>query len=214
MDLTFDREARKFLLLLIFADICFILLHGANGMHLISNRLFSIQKDFGFPEMYQYIKESWIVVLLLMTAINTSQVIYYAWSSLFMYFLLDDSLQIHERLGDYLANYFELQPMFNLRALDFGELIVSMFFGFLIFSFIGLTYMFSDRIAKERSKHLFILVLFVAFFGIVVDMLHIAIPFVTPLWTLIEDGGEMIIMSIIVCYVFELKSEPDGSPRI
>lgn len=122
-----------------------------------------------------------------------------------IYLLLDDSLQIHEKFGSYLANYFDVQPMFRLQAKDFGELSVSMFFGFLLFTFIGVSYLFSDHIAKQISKHLFILVMSLAFFGVLVDMFHAAIPWGKPIWGLIEEGGEILIMSIIVWYVFDLK---------
>jgi hypothetical protein len=200
-----EKESTKFLFLLLIADLAFILLHGVYMVHFVSNPLFSIEKDLGYAEVYQYIKEFWIVVLLFITAIKRSHIIYFAWSLLFMYLLLDDSLQIHENFGRYLVNYFDFHAMFYLRAQDFGELSVSMLFGFLLFTFIGISYLFSDHIAKQISKHLFILVMSVAFFGVLVDMLHIAIPWGKSIWGLIEDGGEMLIMSIIVWYVFDLK---------
>ncbi len=52
---------------------------------------------------------------------------------------------------------------------------------------------------------LFILLL--AFFGVFFDMVHVAIPWGESLWGIIEDGGEMLTMSIIVWYVFNLKIE-------
>lgn len=208
MNFHLEKESTKLLFLLLLADFAFILVHLYYKMHLVLDSLFSIEMDFGYAEVYQYIKEYWIVVLLFMTAIKRSHIIYFAWSLLFLYLLFDDSLQIHEKFGVYLANYFELHPMFHLRARDFGELIVSMLFGFLLFTFIGASYLFSDHIAKQVSKHLFILVMFVAFFGVLVDMLHIAIPWGDTLWGLIEDGGELLVMSIIVSYVFDLKTDP------
>ncbi len=201
-----EKETTKFLFLLLIADLSFMLIHVIYKMDLISNSLFSIEKDRGYAEIYQYIKEFWIVVLLFITAIKRTHIIYFAWSLLFMYLLLDDSLQIHEKFGRYLVNYFNFQPMFSLRAQDFGELSISMFFGFLLFTFIGISYLLSDHIAKKISKHLFLLVMSVAFFGVLVDMLHIAIPYGKSMFGLIEDGGEMLIMSIIVWYTFDLKA--------
>lgn len=208
MNFQIENESTKLLVLLLIADFGFILLNCAyylvhGGM--ASNPLFSIQKDGGYAEVFQYIKEFWIFVLLLMLAVKKSQVNYLAWSVLFVYLLLDDSLQIHERFGSYLVGYFEFQPMFQLRAQDFGELAVSMFFGFFIFTFIGVSYWFSDNIAKKTSKHLLILVISMVFFGVVVDMAHIAIPWGKSIWGLIEDGGEMMVMSIIFWYVFHLR---------
>ena len=48
----------------------------------------------------------------------------------------------------------------------------------------------------------------VAFFGVVVDMLHAAMPWGRCVWGLVEDGGEMLMMSIIVWYVFDLEADP------
>ena len=207
MNLYFKIESTKLLLLLFLTDFTFILLHCFHLKHFLSNILFSIEKDFGYAEIYQYIKEYWIIVLLFMLAIKRDYIIYFAWTLLFIYLLCDDSLRIHEKFGHYLADYFEFKPMFQLRAQDFGELAVSIFFGFLLFTFIGISYLFSDNIAKQISKHLFILIMFLAFFGIVIDMLQIAISWGTAIWGLIEEGGEMLTMSVITWYVFNLEIE-------
>lgn len=214
MGFDLKKQTSKLLLLLLIADLVFVLLHSFRLMDLIWNPLFSIEKDRSYGEMYQYIKELWIVVLLFILTIQRSRVIYFAWSLLFLYLLFDDSLQIHEQGGRYLADYLGLQPMFNLGAKDFGEIIVSMFFGLFLFTFIGIAYLFSDNVAKTISKKLFILVMSVAFFGVVVDMIHIAIPWGRLMWGLLEDGGEMIIMSIIVWYVFALPAESESTTHV
>lgn len=151
------------------------------------------------------------MLLLFGMAIKRKHLVYFAWSLLFLYFLLDDSLQIHERLGSDLANYFEFQSVYQLRALDYGELVVSMFFGVFLFSFIGFSYLYSDSTAKLVSKHLFILVMFMVFFGVLVDMVHSAIPWGKSISGLIEDGGEMMIMSVILWYVFDLELSSEES---
>ncbi len=204
MNFNIDKNSNKLLILLLLTDLALILIH-IYKMPFLGPTPFNIEKDRGYAELFQYFKEYWIVLLLFIIAIKRTHIIYFAWSILFTYLLFDDSLQIHEKLGYYLANYFDLQPRFNLRAVDFGELGVSFFSGLILFSFIGWAYLRSDSAAKQISKHLFILVLFMAFFGILVDMMHIAIPWGKSMWGLIEDGGEMIIMSIIVWYVFDLK---------
>ena len=207
----FGKIYNKFLILLLVTDFVFILLHCLFSLHFISDPLFSIGRDFGYAEIYQYIKEYWIMLLLFGMAIKRKHLVYFAWSLLFLYFLLDDSLQIHERLGSDLANYFEFQSVYQLRALDYGELVVSMFFGVFLFSFIGFSYLYSDSTAKLVSKHLFILILFMVFFGVLVDMVHSAIPWGKSISGLIEDGGEMMIMSVILWYVFDLELSSEES---
>jgi hypothetical protein len=206
MVVNFEKESTKFLFLLLIADFAFILIHIFYMNHFISSRLFSLEKDFGYAEVYQYIKELWIVALLSTISIKRKHIIYFAWALLFTYFLFDDSLRIHELFGSRLVHHFHFQPMFSLRAQDFGELCTSILFGSLLFIFIGISYIFSNHTGKQISKTLFILVLALVFFGIVVDMLHIAIPFAKPVFGLIEDGGEMLVMSIIVWYIFKLDN--------
>ncbi|PVV10335.1 MAG: hypothetical protein B6D82_12620 [gamma proteobacterium symbiont of Ctena orbiculata] len=206
MNSLFKKGSTKLLILLLLADLAFIVVHIIFELFLKSNTLFSINRDLGYAEVYQYIKEFWILVLLFVLAVKSKRLIYFSWSVLFLYLLLDDSLQLHENIGSYLANHHQLQPVFRLRAQDLGELMVFVSVGFLLFSFVGGAYFYSDDSGKEISKHLFILVISLAFFGGLVDMLHIAVSFGKPVFALIEDGGEMIIMSIIVWYVFDIRS--------
>ena len=207
-----DNSPITLLALLFSADLVFILVHVVYLHGWLWNPLFSIEMDRGYAEVYQYIKEYWIVLLLFILAIKTKQGIYLAWSALFMYLLLDDSLEIHEKLGEYLAGYFDFQPGLNLHAHDFGELAVSILFGSILFLTVGFAYVHCKRVQKKVSRRLFILVLLLAFFGVVVDMLHVALPWRESVLGIIEDGGEMLIMSIIVSYVFYLEPEAETLP--
>jgi hypothetical protein len=65
--------------------------------------MFAITKDLGYPEIYQYIKELWIVVLLLSVLIKTRVGSYSVWALIFLYILIDDALRIHETYGLYIA---------------------------------------------------------------------------------------------------------------
>jgi len=205
-NISIDKKSPNLLYLLLQADLVFILFHCFYLIDIVTNPLFSIEKDMAYAEIYQYIKEYWIVVLLFLLAIKERHIIYLSWSLLFMYLLLDDSLQIHERFGSFLVEYYNFKPMFELRAQDFGELSVIILIGLFLFTFIGASYLFIDNPEKKISKNLFTLVVVLAFFGVLVDMIHIAIPWGKNMWGLIEDGGEMVIMSVIVWYTFRLKN--------
>lgn len=205
-----NKNSNKLLILLILTDVIFVLAHILYSLNLVSNPLFSIERDFGYAEAYQYIKEYWIVLLLGLIIIQKKHLIYLAWNSLFFYILIDDFLQIHERLGKFLSDNYHLQHKLGLRAQDFGEIIVLLFFGTILFLFIGLTYLRSNPVAKKISKNLFILILFAAFFGIFVDILHVITPWGKSILGLIEDGGEMIIISIIVTYLFHLTEKKEA----
>lgn len=88
-----ETSASSFLLLLLVADFAFIFLHFLLEMTPILNRpLYSLEKDRGYPEFYQYVKELWIIVLLLSVCVRTRAVGYIAWIMLFGYLLCDDAL--------------------------------------------------------------------------------------------------------------------------
>ena len=216
MGFDFKKEDNRLLLLLLLTDLIFILVHflyridAVYDINIISNNpLFSIEKDWGYPELFQYIKEYWIIILLVILSFVNKHIIYFSWTLLFIYLLLDDSLQFHENIGDYLVNTFNIQPMFNLRAQDLGELLVSAFFATFLFSFIAISAFFSSTKERILSLHLSILVFLLAVFGVIVDMLHQAVPCCTSMWALMEDGGEMVIMSFILWYIFGFKVSMD-----
>jgi len=214
--MTFDLEKNttKLLALLLLADCIFILLHIPHTMQIITNPLFSIGRDMGYAEVYQYIKIYWIVLLLLYIVVKRKRLIYFAWFLLFLYLLIDDTLRVHETMGRHIVSYFEYQPAFGLRAQDFGELSVSFFFGTLLFTFIAIAYLQSDNKGKQRSKHLLALVMLLAVFGVAMDMIHSMASWGSDLWGLIEDGGEMLVISIIVWYVFNIDiSRKDTTPK-
>ena len=208
MKFTFDKHTNKLLLLLLVVDIFFIIIHIFYSFGFTSDWRLSIAEDFSYGEVYQYIKELWIIVLLLLLCKTRNSSVFSSWVLLFIYLLLDDSLRVHEEIGRVMVRSFDFQPMFQLRAQDFGELAVTVLFGGILFSIIGVSYYFSSEWSRHVSIRLFILVMMLALFGVVVDMIAIATG--AEFWSVLEDGGEMIIMSIIVCYCFGLR-EPSQS---
>ena len=111
-----ERGATALLLLLISADLAFIVLHVVNQAlpeHL-QNPLLRIDKDQTYPELYQYVKYLWIVLLLMYLAVKQRAVQYWAWILLFAYFLSDDSLRIHEQVGRHISHSFNFTPPFGL----------------------------------------------------------------------------------------------------
>jgi hypothetical protein len=202
----------KFLGLFLATDIVFIIIHIFYlNTDLVSNPYFSIEQDRGYAEFFQYIKEYWIALLLGWLGLRNRSILYGAWSLLFLYLLLDDSCSVHEKLGLTIGNKLSLLPTFNLRSADLGELIVSAGVGLFFLVLIAIAYRFGDRLSRKTSRHLVTLLFALALFGIVIDLLHIALPF--PSWAdflgLLEDGGEMVVMSIIAWLVFSVSERSE-----
>lgn len=218
---SFTNQSIRLFCLFLVTDIAFMLLHLIYSYSgLTKNKNFSLETDRGFSEVFQYIKEYWIALLLGILALRTGIFLYGIWSLLFVYLLLDDAAEIHEKLGEIISTNFGFPAMLNLRAQDFGELAVSGTVALVFLILITLTYRFADYTCRRVSHNLIILLFVLAFCGIFLDLIHIAVnsPALDPFLTLLEDGGELVVMSFIACYVFSLfeflQSEAEKWKRV
>ena len=126
---------------------------------------------------------------------------YFAFLFIFIYYLADDSLGIHEFFGRMLARRSDLQPAFGLRVRDFGEIGTWAFFGVPLLGF--LFFALWRSVGRHRSVGLTLTAWFfvLAFFGGVVDMLHILASDHRALYRIagfVEDGGEMAVVVVIL----------------
>lgn len=202
-----DKSKYKLLVLLVLTDFLLIVLHILyTHTDFSSNRLFSIEQDLGFAEIFQYIKEYWIGLMLLWLALKIRSFLFLVWSLLFFFLLCDDALSFHEFGGAMLAKYFNLKGSW---AREIGELGVFIVMGVIFFSIIGISHYFSKQRFREISKHLAILIVALAFFGIFMDAVHSLFKYTkaSDFLLLIEDGGEMLVMSLITWYVFNIDQE-------
>lgn len=200
-----------FLLLLLLADVAFVMLHILHTWTgLAPNPMLSIERDRGHAEIFQYLKEYWIASLLVLLAVRRQKLLYLSWAPLFAYFLLDDSLKIHEKLGAFVSYRYGFDAALGVRSQDLGELVVTGFFGVLLFSLIGAAHYLSGPVERRVSRQLLLLVAALVFFGIGVDLLKqlSGQSPVRPLLGMLEDAGEMIVMSVIAWFVFRLVSYP------
>lgn len=204
-----EHSALLFLILLLCADLAFIVLHSIHILTpFLSNSFFSIKKDRSYPEMYQYLKWFWIIIILVYLSILRRSFSYISWALVFTYFLCDDALEIHERVGEYIAGDITLAPPLGLRLQDLGELVVSSTAGMILLFAVIWSYLRGSQTFKKMSRDMLLLILVLAFFGVVVDMANISIKLgstVDFILGVIEDGGEMLTASLILWYVFLLS---------
>jgi hypothetical protein len=213
--MKFDLENNKLLVLLVVTDLVFVLLHSLyRYTPLLPDSLYSLSRDRGYAEFFQYTKELWIAVLLLLLGVRQRQLLYFVFSALFIYFLIDDAMEFHERVGETLATFLNLGPAFGLRAVDFGELLVSGLFGLLFLLAIGIAFYLSEANMRRLALYLVGLIFLMAFFGILLDMVEIIIPIqaVSRVLTILEEAGEMLVMSVIVWFVYRINLNDDQDP--
>ena len=199
------------LILLGSADFVFIVLHPVGKLGFLSEQ-FDITQEGGYAELFQYVKEFWCTILLLLVAWQARSASYLVWTFFFGYLLADDMLQIHETGGEMIAAHLNFASGFGLRAKDLGELTVTLAVAIVLFLALGLTYWHSNPRFRKVSMDILLLLAGLAFFGVALDMLHVMVYNVEALgsWAsifgeaigLIEDGGEMLVMSLMVWYLF------------
>jgi len=104
------RAATVLLLVLLVADIAFVLAHYLLTTGVLGDALFSLELDRGYAEFFQYAKVFSIAIMLLAITARSRVVGYGVWALLFLYLLIDDAFQIHEDFGGYLASTLEFAP--------------------------------------------------------------------------------------------------------
>jgi hypothetical protein len=199
------------LALMVAVDLLFILVHMLHAWSpWLDARHFALDADRGMAEQYQYMKLLWLCACLSMAFWQTRAWVYLGWLALFGFLLVDDATQFHERLSTPLSTYLGFAPAFGLRAKDFGEILIAALIGGIAVALVLLTFWRGTKQAKHISADLLCLLCVLAFFGVFFDALHTIAYFEMPALnvalTLIEDGGEMIVVSVITAYAFDVVS--------
>ncbi len=199
----------------------FYIFHNPRG---IMESYWSIETDRGFGESFQYIKEILLIFIFVWLGRRYFKYTFYAWALFYLYILIDDMLRLHERIGAQLSAHFHYGALLGLRPEDLGELTFLSIFGVIFFLLLGSAYIMGrkNRKLKLINRNLISLALFLILFGVFTDAFHavfmkfsamIGLSGITRLigfyiFGLIEDGGEMIVMSFAVRYAFYLLNRP------
>jgi hypothetical protein len=209
------HNSAEILLLLLVSDFLVILAHLAFKLFSSGNSSYwLIGQDRSFGESFQYFKEFWLFCSFAILTKIRSERSYLALSLLFLYLFVDDAFFIHERVGELIAKRLNFQAAIGLRSVDFGEMIVNAIAGLFFVSVIGCAYKFGSQRFRSVCKRIAVLVGCLAFFGVVVDELSIMVSN-SPLrpikgaFELAEDGGEMIVMSVLCWYGISLLRQQE-----
>jgi hypothetical protein len=173
---------------------------------------FLFTRDGSYPEIFGYVQAVSVSCMLACVWLRTREFVFLVWAIVFAVVFLDDSLQIHERCGVMFAGLFGLPAFPGLRSRDTGELLTWTLLGAALIG--PLVVGFLRCSPAHRRANAIIGALFAAllFFAVVVDMLQIAAANVLP-WHVqgiqfIEDGGEMLAISLLCVFVFLLSRHP------
>jgi hypothetical protein len=207
------REGSLLLLFsLLVIDFLFMGLHTLKSLGYLHNPELSVTKNFGYAESFQYLKAAFIAGCFLLLASRHKRALFYCWAAVFTYILIDDSLEIHESLGFKLSDFITRNFEIGLGGTS-GELVIFALFGLLLFVPLGwYFYKEKNKDLKIVSQDLLILFGGMLFFGMGVDVLHDFAEtgtVINGLLGLVEDGGEMLIMSMMLWYTWTfMKHDP------
>lgn len=183
-----------------------------------------ITRDEALPELVGYLK--WLVIIVALTwlAIRDRWSAPFRWALVFLIILIDDSLQLHEWFGLILWDRIPYPPSLQSHGEDLSELLV---FGMMGVAAIMLTATLFTRhgpLARALSLRFLWIVMGLVFFGVFLDFVHqlissfskgtVVAGVLPPFFSLLEDGGEMVVASFATAFVLTLPGlePPDLAP--
>ena len=156
-----------------------------------------IGSDDSYAEMFGYAKAAAVVALLIATHCQSRKWMYSIWAGVFAYVLLDDALLIHERLGRALAG-----PSSSDWAWDLGQLAVWLAVGMVLLAITVASLVRSAGQDRTNGGLLLVALLALGFFAVGVDLVHVvfrtSFPGANQLFTVIEEGGEQLVLTLAV----------------
>lgn len=209
----------KFLVLLIVTDLAFILLHllfylpNSYSHFFLSQVIWHkksllLTQDGGFAEVFQYIKEFWIFLLLTFGYWQRKNLVYLSWALFFGYLLLDDFLSIHEIIGAMIGNFLHFPTVLNLQSSDFGEIIFLATMGIIFLTPIAYNHAQSKYRARKHSNFLIFFLLALIISAVILDVVHAALginPLLDLIFGLLEDGSEHVVISLTLAFVYGIN---------
>ncbi len=181
-----------------------------------------IENDRGIVGLWGYLKWVAITGVLLLLWMRRGGPVFLGLAGVFFILLIDDALEVHERLGTFITVSAGFSDTLALRGQDFGELVSFGALGLLVLSVFGPAYLASDSDARRQALWFLALVGLLAVFGVGADMLHIAAIRLTdglteailgPLIAVIEDGGELLVATAILIYAVHLCAQARLQPQ-
>ena len=189
-----------------------------------------VERDGGFPELYGYVKMLLATLLLLHLYVRRRGVVYLGWFTALLFVLLDDAFQLHEAFGNALLAKYALPTLLGVDGFLYVEAILWGAVGLSLANLIVYRYL-RDPATRALSRRMFGLFLLLFLFAGIADALHASVDrfgsglsYALGITTTLEDGGEMLALSLVLAYVFNYykralrvsgspSTASDGKPR-
>lgn len=191
---------------LLVVDIGFVLLHVVAAFCFPENRLLYIDVDRSYAEIFQAVKYVMAAVFLGCAAVVGRAWPLIFWIPVFLGFLVTDLLEVHERVGRYLGQALP-SAMWGERSQDVWELCVYLLGAAVMAVVVGFGYRLGSSGVRWAFRVMGMLIVFFVVFGMGADFLHSLLPRTSmgaDMMMLVEDGGEMLVVSGFMVFVARL----------
>lgn len=197
------------LLLLVCSDLGFVLLHVISvETGWLRGARISLEAEGGPAEIFQYLKEFSVMVCMVVAFVATRRAVYISWALVSLFLLADDSMQFHESVGMWLGERYAFAAPFGLRSYDVGELLFAGSAGLVMLVLVGGAVWRGTEQCRRVSRDLGILIVALGLVGILLDVVHVVAYYgrslLAQVLLVLEDGGEMIVMSAMTAYAFHV----------
>ena len=202
-----EHSASLLLLLLLSTDFTFIVLDIINHTLGTNSSLCNIAGLCAYMLGYHLIKQFWIIILFAYLLRYTKWSGYVSWMIVFTCFLIDDALEIHQNIGDMIADTVNGHLLQNFSlAPRFFELAFLAVVGLFLLVIIAWAYFHGPPTFRKLSNDMLLFFVALVFFGLIVDVavaLKLAPTIIVSL-EIVEDGGESVVYSLILWDIFLL----------
>lgn len=201
------RLALGVLVGLLVLDALFLATHAAHviAIHVgsegaLADRAFSIEQDGGYSERYEYAKTAACSLALGACFAATRQPVHAGLAVIYVLLLSDNAFELHERLGEEASVLFgPAQSLFATAPQALGEVLVFGLGGLMVLAIAVITWRRSSPEHRDMAMPSLVLIGLLGVFGVGVDLVHAAFSASYPLdrlFGLIEDGGELVVLSV------------------
>lgn len=185
----------------------YFLARRAAGLQIIDfPRWLAIDRDGGALEILNYVQTGLTATFLVMAGLAARRPLYLAWGLLFLFIVLDDSLQYHESVGRLLVAGLDLPAFQGMRPQDTGELIAWAAAAVVLLPAIAVFHWQSPPAVRRHSVVLLACFTALVMCAVVFDMVHMVLSrtLLAGAIGFLEDGGELIAMACACAYAFGL----------
>ena len=170
-----------------------------------NNQVWGLGIDGSFSELYMYAKAGIAAFILFALYGKWRMLSYLGWGLVFLFIMLDDSLGLHEAFSVFLVNNVSLPTVLNVEPDHYAAFVFWAVAGLVLIGLIAWGYLREP--ATRQLSRWFLLLLGVLFFCAgIVDALRASAPdqeqplvaFILKRTIIIEDGGEMVVLSAFV----------------